>query len=110
MKKILILALSVLSINTYALSSNIREGKLKQINDVYVKEVAEATKLKPEQVRDFLPGNKNYGKKIGEFYKLSLDQVRAVNQLEDQRKKAMFELRKRYGKERPKVMKLKAKK
>lgn len=110
MKLITLLIFTLFSQNILAANSNIREVKLKQINDTFVKEVVLATKLKPEQVREFLPGNINYGKSISEIYKLNLEQTRAVNQLDDQRKNAMFELRKRFGREKPKVMKLKAKK
>ena len=97
MKKIILITLVILSSNTFAINSDVRDAKLRNINDTYVKEIVRATKLKDSQVRDFLPGNKNYGKKIGDFYNLSIEQKREVNQIEDQRKNAMFELRKRFG-------------
>jgi hypothetical protein len=97
MKKIILISLLIVSSTTFAINSDVREAKLRIINDAYVKGIVRATKLKDSQVRDFLPGNKNYGKKLGDVYQLSVEQKKEVNQLENQRKNAMFELRKKFG-------------
>jgi hypothetical protein len=109
MKLFTILIFILFSQNLLAGVSSIREEKLKKINDTFVKEVTNVTKLKPEQIREFLPGKSNFGKKIGEIYKLNLEQTRAVNQLEDQRRNAMFELRKKFGKDKSRINKIKTK-
>ena len=97
MKKTLFLFLFIFSTSTYAANNDIRDAKVKKINDTFVEEVVKETKIKAPLIREFLPGGKNYGKRIGDSFKLSTQQKRTVRELEDKKRNDMFAIRKRFG-------------
>ena len=87
----------VLSTSAFAIKSDVRDAKIKKINEAFVEDVVKATKLKASEVREFLPGARNHGKRISDTFKLTTAQKSAVRQLEDKRRNDMFNIRKRFG-------------